>query len=105
MDGPCRTSSASSNRQIRSLNRFDLLDPLWLSLDPLPQLVHLFGMHFFLSGSLRLPLLLSKSISCRGALQAGNASERLTPLEALYKCLNTIQYNTIHGRSVSLNVK
>ena len=44
-----RPHLASSNRPLRSL--IDLLVPriaeqLWLSLDPLPQLVPLFGMHF-----------------------------------------------------------
>jgi len=27
----------------------------------------------------------------------GSASERFTPLEALYECLDTIQYNTTSG--------
>ena len=40
----------------------------------------------------RLPLPFSKPIFSRGALHTGSASERFTPLEALYKCLNTIEY-------------
>src|SRR6218665_1070305 len=40
----------------------------------------------------RLPLPLSKHSFSHGALHTGSASEWFTPLEAQYKCLNTIQY-------------
>jgi len=77
---------------------FHIAEQLWLSLDPLPQLVPLFGMHFLLLYSLlfflavfHLNLSLSKPIFSHGALHTGSASERFTPLEALYKSLNTKQ--------------
>src|SRR6218665_1413142 len=105
-----RPHSASSNHPLCSLNRPDLLkfhvaELLWPSLDPLPQLVPLFGMHSLLLYTLlffhtvfRLPLPLSKPIFSHGALHTGSASERLTQLEALYKCLNTIQcYHPDHS--------
>ena len=92
----------STSRPLRSLNRLHLLVPRGitrgrLSLGPLPQMVPLFGMHFlllyaliFYQAVLRLPLHFSKPISSQGTLHTGSASERLTPLEALHKCLNTI---------------
>src|SRR6218665_2765808 len=40
-----------------------------------------------------LPLSFSKPSFSHGALHTGSASEWFTPLEALYKYLNTIQYN------------
>src|SRR6218665_1767372 len=54
--------SAFSNRPLHSLNRLDLLVPRKsLSLDPLPQLVPLFGMHFLLLYTL---LSFSQSFIC-----------------------------------------
>jgi len=60
----------------------------------------LFGMHFrlmyallFLQSVFRLQLPLSKPIFSHGALHTDSAYEQFARLEALYKCLNTIQHN------------
>ena len=75
---------------IDSTSWFPTLEPLWLNVDPLPQLVPLFGLRFlllfvlqfYLAVSLLLSLLL-KLVFSHGALHSGSASERFTLLEAL----------------------
>jgi len=69
-----------------------------LSLDPLPQLVTLWNALSKFGEALlsfqavfRHPLPFSKPIFYHKTLHTGSTSEQLTPLEALYKCLNTIQ--------------
>jgi len=66
----------------------------------------LYGMHFLLLYALLffqagsgLPLPHSKPIYSHGDLHTGSASERFTPLEEFYKCLNTIQYNGSQSES------
>jgi len=97
--------SASSNHPLHSLNRLDLFVPhsrtalaqsrsfasigptLWNALSPSIRST-------CLSGSLSSSFAFLKTyFFSHGALHTGSASERFTPLEALYKYLNTIQYN------------
>jgi len=67
-------------------------------------------MHFLLLYALlffkavfRLSLPFPKPIFSQRALHTDSVSERFTPLEALYKCLNTIQYTCI-GRTCLKNL-
>src|SRR6218665_1323419 len=53
---------------------------------------HFFFSLLFLQAVFRLPLPFSTPIFAHGALHTGSASERFTPLEVLYKCLNTKNY-------------
>ena len=69
---------------------YPILELLWLNLDPLPQLVPLFGMRFLLLSVLQFYLavclllsLLLKHIFSHGVLRTGSPSERFTLLEAL----------------------
>jgi len=107
-----RPHSASSNRSLRSLNRFDLIVKhsrsalaqsrffasigpfLWNALSPSVRST-------FLTRSLSSSFAFLKTNLSHGTLHTGSTSERFTPLEVLYKCLNTIQYNRRRiGRSI-----
>src|SRR6218665_205781 len=92
-----RTHSASSSRPLCSLDRLDLLVPR--SRTALAQSRSFASIgpslwdHFFLQAVFHLPLPFPNPIFSHGALQTGSSSERFTQLEALCKCLNTIQSN------------